>query len=854
MQKNKFILLSFIFLAACSQNKQRPTLLSKLRLDYTPMPTLERKLASSGANQCFGDIFNVETLKESVQNEEKRYAAGKVVKGTWKHLDLSTLPIPQANFLKTYGDQIGDLKNPDSIDYSACDSVPCVFNRIYGKENHVAGYVHYLWYLKFGHMLSADNLVPQPSTVTANNYNGATYKLADYLYNDDELYGLWRLTVMLDKSHTILTGMKETQRIPRTAYLQGYATNTCGLAFSQGYILLQDACLKINPNDKDYGYLYQAVTHEINHQIDYQQGLDVYKSAYRSEQKDYLDLTGFSKREFRNTRGEIEVEWALAPTAKVVSLYAKTSPAESFAEDLALFRHAGDTTQSTLRPDHFSFISDNYYQKKKFDSDSLFPTWLEESNGEFTKEIFKSIVDCTESPKKYKSTYITTKDFSSPVLPSLVTCLSGQAEDLSQKFKAKFSLSKPEGCQLISSQSTNWNNIFKLEAVKLYEKYLSEIQKDKTYLANIQKFYDHISDPKMALDSYVSCYGEKNEEECFEAEVKKNAIASAMKLGVPDIHAEELGSLYVSYHSYQTTKLESEKAYATFLLSHIETIDEEAERLWQACGEIAQNDDAAPSGGQFQISSGYMVSSYYNCLNAQVPGSIKMIVRDLSVDGINVTNGKEEAILTKGAKAILGQSLEDLYLKAKEEELNLSKEIISRDNGETRKSILADFNWIKDVASSEALIQDCYKKGLQLVAPLPKFHLRKDLYGEYVEKSVCVGLESSNEYNQWLNNSQEEFVNKAYGSLEAKVVEGGENAANACLKSYPVDTAVNRLKYKKEREDCLNAKWIKLEQNELKQMESDPIVKKFNIDINSYKQKLESNRRRLQLKVIKEYF
>jgi hypothetical protein len=295
------------------------------------------------------------------------------------------------------------VKNPDSIDYSGCDTVPCIYNKIYGKEEHVAGYVHYLWYLKFGHMLSADNSVPYfvsrytgkyPTRI--ETYNGKKYELKDFLYNDEELYGLWRLSLMLDKSHAHLTNLRETQRVPRGSDIENENSSVCGQASSGGWIILKDSCLRIN---KDDGYLYEAVTHELSHQLDFFR-----REGRESETKEYLELTGFSIEEFLDENKRTQRRWKLPPNPQLVTFYGSTSPAESFAEDLAYFRHEGDTTKRKLKDTHYQFISDRFYQKRKFDSPSFFGSWFGANMNVIGQKTFKAVLDCSQSSAKFKTT------------------------------------------------------------------------------------------------------------------------------------------------------------------------------------------------------------------------------------------------------------------------------------------------------------------------------------------------------------------------------------------------------------------------------------------------------------------
>jgi hypothetical protein len=69
-----------------------------------------------------------------------------------------------------------------------------------------------------------------------------------------------------------------------------------------------------------------------------------------------------------------------------------------------------------------------------------------------------------------------------------------------------------------------------------------------------------------------------------------------------------------------------------------------------------------------------------------------------------------------------------------------------------------------------------------------------------------------------------------------------------------VDSAVNKIRFRKERESCLINQWSELESNVLNDVLSDPLVIKFQVSSAELKSKLDLNRRRLQLRLMKEYF
>ena len=207
MKKNSLLILVILFIIGCSNPKDHSTFISQLEKASLDGQPVDRDLANIDADVCMKSTFSISVVKSEIQDLERKYKAGTKVKGKWKHLNLEDLPIPQANFLATFGKRLGDLNNLDAIDYSLCKDLPCVINKIYGKEDYIAGYVHYLWYLKMGNYLTAHNTVYGGSyrEIIPGTYNDKIFKVADYLWNEDELYAFWRLVHMIKAPHTNLT-------------------------------------------------------------------------------------------------------------------------------------------------------------------------------------------------------------------------------------------------------------------------------------------------------------------------------------------------------------------------------------------------------------------------------------------------------------------------------------------------------------------------------------------------------------------------------------------------------------------------------------------------------------------------
>lgn len=860
MKKSNLAVLSILVMgASCTKGPSEKTLLSHWEAGAPQKDVvLERALASTVQTQCLQQVFTVATLKAEIQEIERKYTKAGRVRGTWRHLNLDDLPVPQANFLKEYGDKIGDLKD-DSVDYSGCTSVPCIYNRIYGKEGHIAGYVHYLWYLKFGHMLSADNLIPvvDGETSSPGIYNNQRVPLSQYLYNDDELYGLWRLTLMLKEPQTSLKKLREVQRIPRGHEFEGDDyKGSCGLAYSRGWIKVTDGCLWQGRNNLDTGYLYQAVTHEMNHHVDFENG-DSAKVFYRSHETDYATVAGFNMdSEYVDQWGRVTRKWGKTSDQKLVTPYAGTSPQENFAESLAMFRIDGDLTRKKITEPHFKWVSQNYYQNRSFEREALLKHWVDGYTLEISNEVLNTVSDCNAVKTSPKSSYFKATDFSSPVFPTMLNCIGTRAVDIAKKIQSKIAISEPEGCSALyeSPGKEKWDGIVKASLASAFNKFLTELQKDPEYLARIQQFRSQLGDKRIAKNAYINCYGEFDEQSCFNGEVQRNAYLKAETLRLPPEQTQELADLYVSQHPYSTIKEETMTSYRDLVSSKLESIREEAQYTWDACANRSHNNSAVPRSGLFDVGSGYMVSSFYNCLNSELPGAIQNTVRNFSVGDSQLTNGREELILTKEVQPRLIKYVQTIYEQERDKEVTLAIDFMYADKGQLRSQVLSNYRWATNLLDSKQLLADCKKEALRLINIELLFNEKKGVFSDFLEKQTCAKISESPEVNKWIENSKGEFIKKVVSGLEVKMLVSGHRQAKICIDKNPNIPLIGALIYKKKREACLRDAWEDLEAKVVKEVMTDPMVKKLNLSQNDLISRLARKRMELQDEVIRENF
>jgi hypothetical protein len=261
-----------------------------------------------------------------------------------------------------------------------------------------------------------------------------------------------------------------------------------------------------------------------------------------------------------------------------------------------------------------------------------------------------------------------------------------------------------------------------------------------------------------------------------------------------------------------------------------------------------------PRNVLFNQGNAYLVSSVYNCLDERIPETVINIVRTIAVDEAKIQHPKEEVILIKEVRPLVKLELELYYDENEMKEWDKAKVQGPAIIATVKQSLLSNFAWVSNLMDTKKIQTDCTREAYARMDFSPIFHLKKDLFAEMVETQICSGIESSREFNGYLEQQKTTLVQKSQENLEAKLNEMGRARAGQCVKQYPVDTNLNRVKFKKEREACLVDHWPKLEAELLKNFSNDPLTKKFNISEEGVKERLNFNRRRIQLKIFKDLF
>lgn len=865
MKQSNFFLLgaALLSLASCTGQKSPKSLASSWQAKhFSDSDTVVRELASSNASgMCLNSIFSTETLKKEVLEYERKFS-GTPVRGSFRHIDLSTLPLPQANFLSRFGKEIGDQANPESIDYSGCYDLPCIFNRIYEKEDdYIAGYVHYLWYLKFGSYLSLDNKVPDQESLTPGMYNKKQFRVQDYLYNEKELYGLWRITHLLTEPFTSLTNLNEIQRIPRGESLEGYESNVCGLASSTGNIRLQDGCLNISTHNQDKGFLYLGVIHEMTHMLDYLQAKQRRISGwYRSHEQDYLDIVGFYKVEYTDDEGKLVSEWKLRDGAKTIRDYAATSPVENFADTLAYFRQEGEQTKRSIDSHQYSWVSKNYYHNDVFDKMGNRERLLRKYESTFTGQILTKVMDCSSTQKSYQSNYFNASDFSGMTITSwMLKCLSHEAETIAASLTARVKTYEADGCASLETREDQleWNNLIKSSLLKQFSVYVEELTNDPEYLEKVRDFTSTLKKRVIANEALFQCYKgstQENLQSCYDLKVVEISKKAALDLKLPPHQAEEMSLLYLGTHPYSTVAQELYLSYRTILNSHEEMIREETEDLWNRCLNVPHDDDQKHTGQIFTLRKGYLVSSIYNCLNSELPTLIKDLVRSLEFEGEKITHPVEEMIFLEFMEPKVVAFLREAHEVESANELKELPYHFEKDREMIKEFLASDFSWIKSLSDKTSLRMSCRREALTQISYLPLYHVKRDVFTDMILNGPCQEIYSDPRYLKFIESSKSLVENEVFSKVEVLLTKYAEERALYCKQIIPWKWERTRATVRLPRKGCMSLGWDDVERAVVSELLQSPTSQRFKVDQSEIRSQISKFSSKVRNKIEEKHF
>ncbi len=811
MLKNKFWFL--LALAACAPQTPDKIVTGKWLEGRAQFVPSRIPAAGPPAASCRSELFTLEEVKREALHYEAQLESEQKINGTWKHLRLNQLPVAQAKFLKAVGTKFGDLTEGVVTDVSACEDAPCIVNTVYRSVDGLEGWATYLWYLKMGNVLSFKNKVFEQADARPGVYKGVSYPLTDYLFSRNELYAFWRMSHALPTVFKTIADLKEIQRVPRKSSIEGREGNTCGLAYSQGFIILNDGCLTFGLTN-DNGFIYEGTTHEMAHQIDFQWGKrDNVNSFYYSDNGPWAEVGGWSMREYWDeaTRKTIR-EWSSTLTdAQFVRSYARTSPVEHFADTAAYYRYDGENTKRKIPAPVYTLLKSSVFEQLDYDPVGLMSQFESESVKMFTNEVFQSVANCSKDATT-PNTVVPLPEASFPFAVSLPErrCLASKLKGLVDQAVVEAKLQHVDGCRILRVPQRVSEFKQKIEATFLAQMigHIRAARESEDYFNRLNEFYRNLDQKVLPLRLMAGCYGELNERECYQ-----DAVSDLLDELIPAdvIQAEtmqtDLRRMFLEANRFETVKMETIKVHQDFLFTQSALISDSVHELWQTCLAVPLTDHDSPVAGPLSLGAGWMASSQYNCLNRDIAKETRSVVGGMSFDQLGVTDGKEGKLLYDLALPIYVREIKQLYEDALAAESALVTKTLEESSQLFEQKLKGDFSWAR---RPNSLQSDCESEALKNLPNDFRYHKRSEVFTPRA-RLFCQQLLQSAEFATWMSTQQVFVEQQVLNHFVSRIQVKSDERVAECLEKYPIGNIFQSVWNKKKCRRCYLDEWEQLE-------------------------------------------
>lgn len=813
-----YLLLGSVLIIGCA--KINPPLILTAKVS-APLQT--RNPAGNEKIQCKRDRFTIDEIKKDIAELESKYELKEKIKGEWKHLKLEKLPVASALFLNKYGSKLGDHNKTD-YDFSNCQDIPCLINHIYGKSDGIEGYAAYFYYLKMGHSLGLDNKIYDQVSPLAGTYGDKIYELKDYLFDENELYGFWRLAQTLSDDYRSLSTIKDVERIPRNADIEKRSSMVCGLASSSGNIRLNDGCLRISSDRKfaHTGDFFLSVAHEYSHQIDFTLGRK-FKTGYYSEDEEWKkEGQWFIKEELEKETGKVlSRSWdTTLKSEQFVTWYAQTEPAEHFAETLAHFRYAPNSTLKAIPTTTYDLVSNKYFQKNKFDKEKLFEYSIKTLNY-FDQTIYQNAYQCS-------------LNLSKPVTECFAT--------VNQKILAEvtpfFKVDTFEYCEQLESNpvllkefEANLGN----EIKKRMNAHFQEFNKDRTYFTTINELLEKLDLNATQYSIYLNCYELADPERCYQDQLKEKI----QKLFEGRPFGEEFVGDFIKRqlekYSYQKAKEETLNFYQVLAKSEELFIQSSSKNTWDQCLKEKVHETTSLILKPFSPKDKYIAGSLLNCINLDALKIKDTTLLNL-VEKYPTMIEKEKSFVSVFIENLIMSSYEEIFLRSIQQEQGEFKTYLFNFQN-TSLTKYSDYQWLNGFSlSQDTVLKTC----LNMLKKDFSFELYFHDFNEVAitQNSICSTLLIRKEFDDYKKSRKDYFLSIFNDEIKSKLTQTAELKVKDCQELYSL-TSLNRFTVKKKQAECFKSKWayvipsLKSEMN-LKFPSLDPLEMKQAIDQKSF--------------------
>ena len=341
---------------------------------------------------------------------------------------------------------------------------------------------------------------------------------------------------------------------------------------------------------------------------------------------------------------------------------------------------------------------------------------------------------------------------------------------------------------------------------------------------------------------------------CYQEKINQIISEIGVGLRLPDEQAVELVRLYGEAHPYSVVVNELFSSFKGILDQNAEMIENETQYFWQACVDVPADDTYRPRGKYFNPVRGYAVSSIVNCVNDGFPSLVTQVTRALELEGQKVTHSKEEEILVEFLVPRIRDLITTLHLKATAEEKVELSGIVKQYYGGIRQDLLSDFSWVTTLNNQTTLLLSCRDYGLKKIDYLPRFHVKREVFGNLLSSEVCRDILQDPTFTKFVENSKSKIEAEVYSRIDQIFNTAAEERALHCRTIIPWKWERTRATVRIPRQACLTMGWKDVEETVVNELMRSSDLKKLKLSTEELKAEISSRAPRIRAAVEEKHF
>jgi hypothetical protein len=632
--------VSLLLLGGCGRDESHLWMKTQQasRLSENRLPQLRTPAESQP--RCFADRFQDSLILQDVQKMEASYSNGK--SDHFQHGELAFEQLPQATIDALKVDFWLDTESTKTKSWIAVDSkqknckdLSCFIDSLYVKPAN-EGLLNYWYYLKTGYVLAASkNFTWHDEIGRVPTISIEGVPLEDLLYDRNELKAFWFAANLLPKSMLHMPSLSVIHRYPRGKLPESWKNGTC--AWASGYahggeVLVSDPCLTVNTTNvfDQSQFFYQATTHEFGHRLArWNYSKQGEPAVQLDEAPEFLALSGWIRDSLPQPNGNYKYHWNDNGSLKGwQSSYARTSPAEDFADAVGLYRNSPNRL-NVLAPAKYQFIKNRVFDHVGYTVPELKTQYTTAVKEALIEKLDQWIEPCVTgktialASSKAEQNLANLAKVNLPIDSKVKTCIQRQIASATQDELNLLRYNEPEACIIMSNFDAEIASGAVTEAVPELNEYMKSSEALTDLIVGVQDYRSAILREFDSRALVLACWQQADPRECYSLKIdaeysrlyqKFKILLSSAKGDVSDIERKR----FMVGNSYDRIFAEVTSFYQGLFSPFSGSIRTRADQLFTECLTVAPRANTDVLLTPFTAGAAYVAPAIMQCLNEKI--------------------------------------------------------------------------------------------------------------------------------------------------------------------------------------------------------------------------------------------